>query len=271
MKNKKERAPETDAISIRSASVELEGCRILSDINWRVGRGENWFVLGANGAGKTTLMKMIMGFQWPVYGAEIRVLGMRYGECDLHELRKKISWMSPFLQNWTSGRLAAIDVVLSGLDNTVGLFRTPTAAEKSRAAKLMEKLECAEIAGHRYETLSSGEQMKALMARSMITEPELLILDEPCVHLDMKSREYFLEYLGRLLSGRHAPACSIFITHRIEEILPVFTKGMIIKNGKIFRQGERKDMLRPEPLSKGLGMELDLHRTKSGRLWPVPK
>ena len=88
----------TPALVIKNATLKLEGNEILHDFNWRVERGEHWFILGPNGAGKTTLVKMILGMAWPLFGAEVCVLGNRYGACDITEVRKKVAWASPFLQ-----------------------------------------------------------------------------------------------------------------------------------------------------------------------------
>ena len=122
----------TPALVIKNATLKLEGNEILHDFNWRVERGEHWFILGPNGAGKTTLVKMILGMAWPLFGAEVCVLGNRYGACDITEVRKKVAWASPFLQAWTADtsiRWKTIDVALSGLDSTVGFYRKASGEE----------------------------------------------------------------------------------------------------------------------------------------------
>lgn len=258
------------AIDIRRADVFLERRKILSDINWRVEHGEHWFVLGSNGAGKTTLVKMLMGFVWPAYGAEVHVLGNRYGTCDLAQVRKKISWVSPFLQSWTSSRWKAVEVVLSGLDATVGLFRKNVSPEEMNdALAVMRKLDCADRAEQAFDRLSSGEQVKVLIARALISRPELLILDEACVHLDMKSREFLLETVDALAKEEDSPTI-IFISQRIEDISTVFTKGVIMKGGRIVSCGSREYVLTEENLSGAFDMKIALKASADGRLWPFP-
>jgi iron complex transport system ATP-binding protein len=256
-------------ISIKNATVMLEREKILDALDWQVKTGENWFLLGTNGAGKTTLVKMLMGFVWPLFGAKISVLGNVYGKSNLSEVRKRIAWVSPFLQAWTSSRWKAIELVLSGLDGTIGLFReNVTAKEKSLALKQMEALGCENIAEHYYDRLSSGEQVKVLIARALISNPELLILDEPCVHLDMKSREYLLSSIDELAGKKSSPSM-IFISHHIEDISPVFKFGLLLKNGKIIAKGEREKILTEAKLSEAFELPVKLTKSANGRYWPA--
>lgn len=253
-------------ISIRNASLMLDGREILRDINWEARRGENWFILGANGAGKTTLTKMLLGLVWPRFGAEISVLGKRYGNCDIFEVRRQIAWISPFLQNWTSARWTAVEVVLSGIDGTVGLYRKVSDRERKKALETMESLDSAKFAERPFEYLSSGEQIKVLIARSMMTSPGIMILDEACVHLDMKTREFLLEFVDSFVRKPDSPSV-LFITQRIEEILPVFNMGLVLKEGKILAAGPRKEILTDKILFETFDIPLKLHHSNSGRIW----
>ena len=260
------------ALLIRNATLKLEGNTILHDFNWQVERGERWFILGPNGAGKTTLVKMILGMAWPLYGAEVRVLGCRYGSCDISEVRKKVAWASPFLSNWTEDsdfRWTALDVALSGLDSTIGFYRKPLDSEVEMALAALDRIGAKHLAGRFYDRLSSGEQIKALIARALIGHPELMILDETCVYLDLSSREYLLSAVDDLAQGPDAPTM-IFITQRIEEITATFTKGMILGSGRVQSCGERADILTAENLSEAFGMKIRLISRQDGRFWPVP-
>ena len=238
-------------------------------------RGEHWFVLGPNGAGKTTLLKMILGLIWPLFGAEISVLGNRYGHSDLFEVRKKIAWASPFMQAWTldtyNAQLTVRDVVLSGIESTVGFYRKPTADELERAEKVLALLNGAHLGDRLFARVSSGEQVKALIGRTLIAKPELLILDETCVHLDLASREILLDSIDSI--AQNSPETTIiFVTQRIEEITASFERGMILGAGRIAVQGKRKDILTPENLAAAFGgLKLDLMPGPKGRLWPLPK
>jgi iron complex transport system ATP-binding protein len=255
-------------IDIKNAKVYLGGKVVLHDFNWQVKKGEHWFILGANGAGKTTLVKVLMGYAWPVHGAEVNVLGKRYGAVNLSELRKSIAWVSPFMQRWASGEGNALEMVISGLDGTLGLFREYSDDEKDKAINIMESLGCAHLAEHKMDAMSSGEQVKILISRALMHDPELMILDEACVHLDMKSREMLLETIDSFASRENAPTI-IFITQRIDDILPVFNEGMILKEGNIIAKGERDSILTEANLFKAYDMTVKLKMNSSGRLWPV--
>ena len=260
------------ALLIRNATLKLEGNTILHDFNWRIERGERWFILGPNGAGKTTLVKMILGMAWPLYGAEVRVLGNRYGACDIAEVRKKVSWVSPFLSAWTTDsdhRWTTLEVALSGLDSTIGFYRKPKDEEVKLAMAALERMDAGRLADRYYDRLSSGEQIKALIARALIGHPELVILDETCVYLDLSSREYLLSAVDELACGPEAPTM-IFITQRIEEITATFTKGMILGCGRVQSSGDRAQILNAENLSNAFGMKIRLYARPDGRFWPVP-
>jgi len=256
-------------IKIEAANVFIDGCHILKDFNWQVKSGEDWFILGANGAGKTTLIKMLMGYVWPKFGAHVEVLGERYGQCNLVEMRKRIAWVSPFMQKWSDDDAKALDVVLSGFDGAFTLLRDPEPREIEQAREIMKQLGCFKLAEHRYATLSSGEQVKMFIARALVTQPDLMILDEACVHLDFKSREYLLNVIDQLAAQPAAPPI-IFITQRIEDISKTFTNGIIIADGEMIANGKREDLLTENLLFKTFDMPIRLHETDDGRFWPLP-
>ena len=260
------------AIEIRNATVKLEGFEALHDFSWSVRRGERWFVLGPNGAGKTTLVKLMLGLVWPLYGATVSVLGNRYGSCDIYEIRKRVAWASPFLNTWASDptyrRWTALEIVLSGIDSTVGFFRTASPEEIQRAHAALEMIQGGAIADRYFDRLSSGEQVKAIIARALISDPELVILDETCVYLDLTSREILLKAIDDLASRPNAPTM-VFITQRIEDILPVFSRGMILAKGRIVESGERDEILREEVLSAAYGLPIKLWKNKAGRYWAM--
>ena len=255
-------------IDIKNAKVFLGGKIVLKDFDWQVKSGEHWFILGANGAGKTTLVKVLMGYAWPVFGAEVNVLGARYGNVNLSELRKNIAWVSPFMQRWTSEGWTALQMVVSGVDGTLGLFREYTEDEKVKAVEIMNALGCGHLAEHKMDAMSSGEQVKILISRALMHDPELMILDEACVHLDLKSREMLLETIDAFARRENAPTI-IFITQRIDDILPVFKNGMILKEGEIIAKGGRGEILREENLFKAYDMPVKLKTNSAGRMWPV--
>lgn len=258
-----------NVVDIENARVFLSGREILKGINWTVQRGERCFILGANGAGKTTLVRMLMGYAWPLFGARVEVLGHRFGTVNLHELRKRIAWVSPLMHQWLGDRAwTGREMVLSGPDATIGLFRQPTREEESRAAELMASLRATELMERPVQTMSSGEQVKVLIARALMTDPELMILDEPSVYLDIAGREFLLSAIADL-AARRPDLTMIFITQRIEDILPVFSHGMILKQGQILAHGLREEVLTEENLRQAFDLDIRLIQAKNGRLWTV--
>jgi len=260
--------PSAPAIAISGATVKLDGNEILRSLSWKVERGEHWFILGPNGAGKTTLVKLILGLLWPLYGAEVSVLGNTYGSCNVNEVRRRIAWISPFLKDWTEARWTVLEVALSGLDSTIGFYRKAKAGEVEKAMAALDLMGCAHLSERHFDRISSGEQVKALVARALIASPELAILDEACVYLDLRSREILLEAIDKLALKKGAPTI-LFVTQRIEEITRTFEKGMILGAGRIAMQGPRDEVLTEGNLSSAFNISVRLHKTPDGRLWPV--
>ncbi|MCI6981571.1 MAG: ATP-binding cassette domain-containing protein [Akkermansia muciniphila] len=256
-------------IHIENATVYLSGRRVLKDIRWQVERGGRYFILGANGAGKTTLVRMLLGYAWPLFGATVEVLGKRFGGVNLQELRRHIAWVSPLMHRWLGDRdWTGREMVLSGPDATIGLFRTPTEAEEARAAELMESLRATDLMERPVSVMSSGEQVKVLIARALMTNPELMILDEPSVFLDIAGREFLLRTIADLAAAR-PELTLVFITQRIEDILPEFTRGMILREGEILADGPREEVLTEPLLNEAFGMNIRLIPGRNGRLWSV--
>ena len=256
------------AINIKNATVYLDKREILKDINWQVKKGEKHFILGANGAGKTTLVKTILGYVWPYYGATVEVLGQRFGQTNLNELRKSIAWVSPFIQQRLAAELTGIRMVLSGPDGALGFYREASTEELENAYSLLEKLHATHLAGKSIMAMSSGEQMKILIARALLTKPELMILDEPNVFLDIAEREFLLNAVEKIIQERE-DLTIIFISQRIEDILPAFRKGMILNAGKIDKIGSREEILTEESLKAAFGIDVKLLKANSGRLWTI--
>lgn len=257
-------------IEIRNATVIYDTKTALDHISWSVEKGERYFILGANGAGKTTLVKMLLGYLWPRFGAQISILGEKYGSVCLSELRKRIAWVSPFAHKYTQNpNLTVCELVLSGRDATFGVYFSEITPEDEEAARrVLALLNADSLLHQKVQTLSSGEQVKVLIARALMTNPELMILDEPNVFMDVSGREFLLKTIARL-AEEHPELTIVFITQRIEDILPVFTHGMILKHGKILVNGPREEVLTEENLKLAYDMDLKLVQTHSGRYWTV--
>ncbi len=257
------------AVNVENARVYLGGCEVLHNISWQVKQGERCFILGANGAGKTTLVRLLMGYVWPIFGAKVQVLGKTFGQVNLMELRKSIAWVSPFMHKWLEdGSWSGRDMVLSGPDGTIGLLREPTEEEIEKAAGIMKSLKAEHLVDRPVVAMSSGEQVKVLIARALMTNPQLMILDEPSVYLDLAGREFLLKTIEELAQTR-PDLTIVFITQRIEDILPVFDRGMILKAGKIEAYGSRDEVLTEENLKNAFDLDIQLIKTDKGRLWTV--
>ena len=260
---------EQTAIRVEGARVYLSGREVLHDINWTVRRGERCFILGANGAGKTTLVRMLLGYAWPLFGAKVEVLGHRFGSVNLQQLRRRIAWISPLMHRWLGDReWTGLEITLSGPDGTIGLFRQPQEREVQRAGELLSALRAEYLADRTVVTMSSGEQVKVLIALALMTDPELMILDEPSVFLDIAGREFLLRTIEELATQR-PELTLLFITQRIEDILPVFNRGLILREGRILAHGAREEVLTESNLRHAFDMPIRLLRGEGGRLWAV--
>ncbi|MDQ6421095.1 ABC transporter ATP-binding protein [Paenibacillus sp. LHD-117] len=251
-------------IDIQNISWERGDETILSGMNWQVKRGEHWCLLGLNGSGKTTLLNMINGYIWPTTG-KISVLGHAFGEYDLRELRKRIGWVSTSLQQKLYGSGEALQIVLSGKHSTIGVYDELQESDLDRARSLMQSLGCERLMNRAYQTLSQGERQRVLIARALMNNPELLILDEPCTGLDIFAREQLLSMIGTI-AGEENPPTLIYVTHHVEEILPCFGHSLLIKQGKVFAADRTEELMSPERMSEFLDVPVHIERM-NGRYW----
>lgn len=234
-------------LQIKDVSWRREQTYILKNINWSINRGEHWSLLGLNGSGKTTLLNIINGYIWPTEG-EVEVLGKKFGSFDLRELRKSIGWVSSSLQEKLYRNETAEEIVISGKYATIGLYDQPQEQDYERARQQLQLLGCEKLLKRTYSTLSQGEKQKVLIGRALMSDPKLLILDEPCAGLDVFSREHLLKTIGNLATEPSAPTL-VYVTHHIEEIMPVFNKALLLRRGEIHSVGDAKEMLTNENLS----------------------
>jgi len=212
-----------------------------------VHRGQHWAIIGLNGSGKTSLLNLVNGYIWPSRGS-LSVLGKKFGEYDIRDLRKKIGWVSSSLQERFYADETAEEIVLSGKCATIGFYDRIYPEDSRHVSGLLKRLGCSHIATKPYSTLSQGEKQKVLIARALIHNPEVLIFDEPCSGLDVFSREQLLSYIANIGKGKKAPTI-IYVSHRIEEIQPVFTHTLLLRRGEIYSQGRTRQMLTSRNLS----------------------
>ncbi|WP_082235926.1 ABC transporter ATP-binding protein [Halobacillus massiliensis] len=221
---------------------------ILNNINWQIEKGDHWALLGLNGSGKTLILNLLNAYTFPTKG-EINVLGMQFGKTYLAErLRQQIGFVSSAIQQKIHSGDNAFEVVLSGAFASIGLYEKPSEEMREKAISLLEELGCNEYANRNYETLSQGERQRVLIARALMGEPSLLILDEPTNGLDFIAREKLLESIEKLAKKPEAPTM-IFVTHHVEEILPVFDKTLLLKEGEVFASGDTRSMINTHQLT----------------------
>ncbi len=235
--------------------VELEGvcfCRkertILSEVSWTIEAGRHWALLGANGSGKTSLLKILTGYAWPTFGS-VRVLGERFGATDVPRLRQVIGWVSSAMTQRLGAQDSSIDVVASGLDASIGLYRHINDEEREKSLAVLAQLGAESVAGQKYGTLSQGEMQKVLIARALVCEPKLLILDEPCIGLDPAARERFLKDIAALAKSKNTPTI-IYVTHHVEEIDPWIQHVLLLKDGKVLATGAPENIITSRQMSE---------------------
>lgn len=231
---------------------------ILTSIHWTVRQGEHWIILGSNGSGKTSLLKAITGYMTPTSG-EITLLDEEFGDCDWRELRHHIGIVSSSISHLVHDEDEGLEIVAGGKRAMIGCWGRVTSAEKDRAGRLLRSLRAAHTATRRWEVLSQGERQRVLVARALMAEPTILILDEACAGLDPVARERFLKDLNRLAKKPKGPAL-VFVTHHVEEIRPAFTHLLALRRGRVAYEGPAADGLTTSILSKVFEAPVQVHR-----------
>ncbi len=242
---------------------------ILNDISWAIDRGEHWAILGPNGSGKTSLLQIACGFLWPTGGTVYR-LGKKL--IDLGQLRRQIGWISADLVLQIPRQNRVLEVVAAGRFAQFGFKNLPslqlTVADITRANSQLEQVECEQLADRRFGTLSQGEKQKVLIARARMAEPLLLILDEPCAGMDPGAREQFLTTLDKIANCGDSPTI-VFVTHHVEEIVPSIPNILVLREGKVFRQGIAHQIVDAEMISEVYRVGVNRLETFNKRMWPI--
>jgi iron complex transport system ATP-binding protein len=250
-------------IDVSGASVVRDGKHLIRDVTWRVELDERWVVLGPNGAGKTTLLSLAAARLHPSTGT-VHVLGERLGRVDVTELRTRVGLSTIGLHERVPPDERVRDVVLTASYAVVGRFRERyEASDERRAAALLAQMGVAGLTDRQYGTLSEGERKRVQIARALMTDPELLLLDEPAAGLDLGGREDLVARLARLADDPDAPAM-VVVTHHVEEIPAGFTHAMVMRDGGVVAQGLLRSTVTSETLSAAFGLPLRV-RYASGR------
>lgn len=256
---------EQPAIELRGVSVKRGQRTILRRINWTVPAGACAAILGPNGSGKSTLARVIMGQMWPTSGA-VAVLGQRFGETDLNHLREFVRLVQSHGVVEFDPDQTTSDIVLTGFFGTVGLYDAVTPAMRRTANRLLKQVGLKKEASQPYRTLSSGERMRCLIARALVVEPRLLILDEPTAGLDLLAREQVLMTVQQLIDQSAYPPAVLMITHHVEELLPETSQVLVLKDGQMAAQGKPREVLRSDVLSGVYDFPVQVVR-RGGRYW----
>ena len=242
-------------IAVDRATVTRGGTHLVRDLSWRVELDERWVVLGPNGAGKTTLLNLASGHLHPTRGG-VWVLGERLGRVDVSELRTRVGLSTAALQDRIPPDEAVLNVVVTASWGVIGRHREAyDPQDTARAYALLDQFGVAPLASRPYGTLSEGERKRVQIARALMTDPELLLLDEPAAGLDLGGREDLVRRLSELAADPDAPAL-VLVTHHVEEIPPGFGHALLLREGTVVAQGLVRDTVTSENLSKTFGLPL---------------
>ncbi|MBO0473231.1 ABC transporter ATP-binding protein [Enterococcus ureasiticus] len=242
---------------------------LLNNVNWSVQTSENWAILGLNGAGKTLLLQLICGYLWPTKGRLV-VLNQVFGQASIPTLQRRIGWVSTALQYRMKNRETAEKIVLSGKFASIGIYQNYSDEELEQAKTILINAGGESLIGKKYEVLSQGERQLVLISRALMTNPELLILDEPCNGLDLFAREKLLSQIQKIAEQENHPTL-LYVTHHTEEILPCFDHLMLLKDGEIFANGTQSELFNEEKFAAFYAEPIQIIPLKDERFAVYPK
>jgi iron complex transport system ATP-binding protein len=249
----------SDVLELAGVTVVRGGNTLLDSVDWSVSEGERWVVLGPNGAGKTTLLQIAAARMHPTSGVA-GVLGEVLGTVDVFELRPRIGLASAALSERLPGRERVADVVVTASYGVTGRWREAyDQLDHARALDLLRLLGVEHLADRTFGTLSEGERKRVQIARALMTDPELMLLDEPAAGLDLGGREDLVRRLGAIAEDVYAPAL-VLVTHHVEEIPPNFTDVLLLRGGRVVAAGPLEITLTQENLEATFGLPLTLER-----------
>jgi iron complex transport system ATP-binding protein len=253
--------PDDVVVAFDRVGVRRGDAHLVRDITWTVELDERWVVLGANGAGKTTLLQLAGAHLHPTTGT-VHLLGERLGRVDVFELRPRIGLTSAAVGQRIPPGERVSDLVVSAGYAVLGRWREDyDRADHARAARLLGQVGAEHLADRLFGTLSEGERKRVQIARALMTDPELMLLDEPAAGLDLGGREDLVARLSTLAADPDAPAL-VLVTHHVEEIPPGFTHALLMRDGGVVAQGLLDDVITADNLSKTFGLPLALDRVE---------
>jgi iron complex transport system ATP-binding protein len=228
----------------------------LKGLDWTVGQGEHWCLLGPNGCGKTTLINLVTGYDSATSGT-IELGASVFGRTDWREVRKRVGLVTNTLTTFLEPGERVLQAVMSGREAMLNLGDVMPAALVAEAEALLEQVRCGHLRDAFWGPLSQGEKQKVLICRALMARFDLLILDEPCAGLDPVARELFLRWLEELLRRPGSPAL-VLVTHHVEEILPGISHVLLMRDGQTLAAGPKAEVLTSESLSATYGSPVRL-------------
>jgi iron complex transport system ATP-binding protein len=242
-------------LELEHAGVRLGGSPILENVDWTVRSGEHWVVVGPNGGGKTTLVRIASAQLRPSEGV-VRVLGQQLGRYPLAELRRRIGYVDPLLARRFRFEQTARDVVETGVGGTI-LNVEP--ADERRVRRQLELVGAAQLADRRFASCSEGERARILLARALVADAALLVLDEPIAGLDVAGRLLFLHVLSEAIASR-PELPTVIVTHELDALPPQTTHVLMLRDGRVLTQGERASTLTAENVAACFDLPLEAAR-----------
>lgn len=250
-------------IDLDAVTVRRDGNEMLADVTWRVHPGENWVILGHNGSGKTTLLRVASLYLHPTVGT-VRILGETFGRTDVRTLRARIGVSSQALADQLRADLSADDIVVTGKYGALEpWWHTYTEADRAKARRELRRVGVDHLAERRFGTLSAGERQRVQLARTLMADPALLLLDEPAAGLDLAGREDLVQRLSDLAAEDTSPPI-VLVTHHTEEIPDHFTHALLLSGGHVVAVGPIQEVVTEASLSEAFGLALRLER-RDGR------
>ncbi|MBA8816210.1 iron complex transport system ATP-binding protein [Microbacterium halimionae] len=247
----------TQVLDFSDVVVRRNAREIVSHLDWQVADDQRWVILGPNGAGKTTLLQLADTLDHPTSGS-VTILGERLGRTDVFELRPRIGFASSALAKRVPPNETVLNVVLTAAFSVVGRWNESYEnVDERRALRVLAEWKLDHLADRTFGTLSDGEQKRVQIARAVMTDPELLLLDEPSASLDLGAREELLTLLGGYAQAPSTPAM-IMVTHHVEEIPVGFTHVLLMRDGRIIASGPLSETLTSEALTETFGMKISL-------------
>lgn len=258
-------------VQLENVTVVKDGHRLIEDISWTIGPGERWILFGANGSGKTTLMEVVSSYLFPTRGS-VTLFGQRLGAADVRTIRPRVGYVGPAPTQYVRNHYRSIDIVITGLHASFVDTRWHTYEDSDwdRARECLDILHASHLTDREFGTMSEGEKKRVLIARSLMADPSLLLLDEPGSGLDLGARERLVDSLTSLAGSAASPPV-VLVTHHVEEIPPGFDQILVLSGGRMVESGKVEAVLSPDTLRRTFGLPLEVeHRHDRWRAWAQP-